>query len=131
VVDACDCTPDDVAVMLEDGATAFVCDSAASARRVLRTAGDRGAVAAVGYSCGPNCSRSEVSPCTGYFVDCRQVAESVLQLLRNPPLRPAAVWLVGAFVDRDTLGPAGMAAEGGPLCEHNGTRSFQLEHLLL
>lgn len=133
VVDACDCAPEDVEVMIEDGATAFVCDSAASARRVLRTVGDRGSVAAVGYSCGPGCGRGELSPCTGYFVDCRQVAESLLQLLRNPPARPAAVWLVGAFVDRDTVAPAGASADdlaGGERLEA-ATRSFRLEHLLL
>jgi hypothetical protein len=62
------------------------------------------------------------------------VADSVLQLLHNPPARPAVVWLVGAYVDRDTLAPAGESAAAAAFGEGRQpgvTRSFRLEHLLL
>ena len=139
-VDACDCTPGDVGAMLDDGATAFVCDSVASARRVLAAveqccgpvAAGAISVTAVGCACGEVGPLDDAACCTGYFVDCRRVSKSVLQLLRDPPPRPAAVWLVGAFVDRGTLAPADAAAEGAPVEDdtESAMPSFQLAHLL-
>ena len=67
----------------------------------------------------------------GRVKPCRQVGESVLQLLRDPPPRPAAVWLVGAFVDRGTLSPAEAPAEGAVGGEDSRASSFQLAHLIL
>jgi hypothetical protein len=138
-VDACDCTPGDVGAMLDDGATAFICDSVDSACRVLAAveescgpvAAGAISVAAVGCACGEVEALDDAASCTGYFVDCRQVSASVLQLLCDPPPRPAAVWLVGAFVDRGTLSPADAAVEGAGDDEDSPASSFQLAHLLL
>ena len=139
-VDACDSTPEDVAAMTEHGAGAFVCDSVQSAQRVMAalegSAGTAAAgevsVAAVGCACGELKPHGAATPCTGYFVDCRQVAESVVQLLRSPPARPAAVWLVGTFIDRGTVAPAG--ASGEVFGREEGEidrRSLHLAQLLL
>jgi regulatory GntR family protein len=114
VVDGC--PPEDVGALLDDGATAVVCDSVRSAEQVAKALAARGAavsLAAVGCVC-------DKPPCSGYFVPCKQLVDSVVQLLRDPPARPAAVWLAGDFADLKTLsartsGPDGAARPAAPL----------------
>jgi hypothetical protein len=112
-------SPADAARLPGSGATAIVCDSAATARRVraalaMATPAEAAGVtpgldaaapalpagvslAAVGIAWSP-----EV-PCSGYYVDGAKVAEQVISLLREPPAgRPAALWMAGELVDRGT-----------------------------
>jgi DNA-binding LacI/PurR family transcriptional regulator len=98
------------AALGEGGFTAVVCDSARTATRVRAALGRAGvdvpgrlSLAAVGCLCGGKMA----CPCSGYFVDCEPLADAVVRLLRDgPPPRPTTLWLVGEFVDRDTIGPA-------------------------
>ena len=105
VVDAC--AADDVGAMLDEGATAVVCDSARAAEQVSAVLARRGVVvprdvslAAVGCLC-------EQPPCSGSFVPCRQVTDAVVRLLNENPARPAVLWLAGESVDRGTVAAPG------------------------
>ena len=103
VIDVAD--PKDVAALVDEGVTALVCGSARAARaagaaleaRAISVPG-RVSLTAVGYACTP-------IPCSGYFVECGEVAQSVLGLLRDVPMRPVTLWLPGSWVDRGTMSP--------------------------
>ena len=116
VVDGC--SPGDVGALIDDGATAVVCDSPRAAeqvkdlleRRGLSVPGDV-SLAAVGPVAGE-------PPCSGYFVPVGQLTATVVRLLREAPARPATLWLAGEFTDRGTLAPTpggGEADRGAPL----------------
>jgi hypothetical protein len=47
--------------------------------------------------------------CSGYYVDSRQIADAVMGLLKDVPLRPVSLWLAGNWVDRATLAPIALA----------------------
>jgi DNA-binding LacI/PurR family transcriptional regulator len=99
-----------VAALGEGGFTAVVCDSARTGARVRAALARAGvdvpghvSMAAVGCLCGGKMA----CPCSGYFVDYEPLADAVVKLLRDgPPPRPTTLWLVGEFIDRDTIGPA-------------------------
>lgn len=100
------CSPEDVDALVHEGMTAIVCDSARSATRVRATLERRGirvpgdvSVAAVGYDCD-----HADAPCSGYFVDAEQIVQTAVGLLREPPSRPATLWLAGDFADAGTVG---------------------------
>jgi hypothetical protein len=77
---------------------------------------------AIGCACGSgldraiNCGPEGCCgyPCSGYYVTCQEVVDSVVTLLREPPARPATLWLAGQFIDAGTLSPLG-AEEAGEL----------------
>lgn len=115
------CTPGDAVALLDDGATAFVCHAASAAARVnesLAAAGadvpGRASVAAVGNIC--DAAAGDEPPCTGYFVDCRRLADAVIQLLKDAAAstRPVTLWLAGDLVDRGTIA-VGSAVPGAEL----------------
>lgn len=100
-VDACSAS--DAAQAAGYGATACICDSADGARRTLdslQRAGvnvpDQMAVTATGWTGGDY-------PCTGYFIDTKQQAAAIGEILENAqPVRPITLWLTGVLVDRGT-----------------------------
>ena len=99
-----------IAASVESGATAIICDSIGTTLRVKAGLERQGvevpnsmSLTAVGCLCGAK----EQCPCSGYFVDCVPLAESVVSLLRdNPPIRPTTLWLAGEFLDCGTLATA-------------------------
>lgn len=111
VVDAC--LVDDVAQMLGDGPVAIVCDSAQTARTVRgllercgKSVPQDVSLAAVGYACercGPNGTAGHGHPCSGNFVNCRQLTEAAIRLLRESPNRPTTLWLVGESTEAGTI----------------------------
>ena len=122
-VDACAASAADVRTMIEHGVTAFVCDCPASAAAVRRELDRLGAnvPGQVSLAVAAAACDAADAPCSGYFVPCRQMADAVVSLLRDTAAsaRPAAVWLVGEFVDRGTTAPApsvgaGVDAEPAP-----------------
>jgi DNA-binding transcriptional regulator YhcF (GntR family) len=117
-VDAC--SPEDVATLLEHGVTGFIChapQSALAARAALAAAGAdvpaRASLVAVGGIC--DSANDDDAPCTGYFVDCRRLADAVIQLLKDAPAaaRPATLWLAGDAFDRGTTGIGAAPLDGG------------------
>jgi DNA-binding LacI/PurR family transcriptional regulator len=125
-----DCAPNDVRAMLDHGVTAIVCDSPHSAQAVRHELDRLGAdvpgqvsLAAVGCSTGDENSL----PCSGYFVDCRQLAEAAIGLLRDAATmtRPAALWLAGDFIDRGTIaGVDGVpSSSAAPRASHSHART--------
>ena len=107
------CEPGEVASMHDAGITALVCGSVPDARRSRETLAARGvdvprqvSIVAVGCACPVECS--------GYFVECRRIADSVVSFLRETPSRPVALWLPGHWIDRETLAPL----SGGMSLEH-------------
>lgn len=111
-IDAAD--PSEAATLVEHGVTAIVCGSAREARQAaaaLATAGidvpSGVSLVAVGCAC-PSAG------CSGYLVDCHHIAETIVSLLRDSPVRPVTLWLAGAWTDRATLAPTGA---GPPLRE--------------
>ena len=97
----------EVAALIEAGVTAVVCGSVQDAHRAAQALGERGvavparvSVVAVGCSCPQ-------AGCSGYFVECEKIADAVIALLRDPPLRPTTLWLAGNWVDRGTLAATG------------------------
>ena len=106
-----------VAALGEGGFTAVVCDSVRTATRV-KGAFDRIGVDVPGQislaSLGCLCGGKIACPCSGYFVDCEPLADAVVKLLRDAvPPRPTTLWLAGDFLDRGTMGPAGVCKENG------------------
>lgn len=106
VVEACD--PAEAASMPAAGFTALVCGSIADARQVRDALAAREidvprqvSLVSVGCTCPVECS--------GYFVECRQIADAVVSLLRDTPPRPVSLWLPGNWIDRGTLAPLGGA----------------------
>jgi len=100
------CEPGEVAAMAEAGITALMCGSIHDARQARAALAARNievprqiSLVAVGCTCPVECS--------GYFVECDKIAESVVSLLHETPPRPVSLWLPGAWVDRGTLAPLG------------------------
>jgi hypothetical protein len=102
-VDAC--TAQEVPTLLGDGAVSFVCESAAAARQVSAAVATHAAAADVAVVAVGTAADAD-APCSGYYVDAAQVADAVAELLRDPPARPATIWLTGRWVDRGTLHPS-------------------------
>jgi hypothetical protein len=99
------CFPSDVAAMLENGISAFVCQNVELATMVkeeLETLGvdipGRVSLVAVG-------STSDDQPVSGYFMSRAEKASAIIQLLTQQTSRPTALWLAGRFVDRGTMSP--------------------------
>jgi hypothetical protein len=125
-VDACAAC--DAGTLFEHGATAFLCHAPHDASAVLASLASAGAdvpsrasVVAVGSICDD--ASGDTAPCTGYFVDCRRLAEAVVQLLKDASTtaRPATLWLAGESFDRGTTG-VGAAMPGDAV--HKGARQF-------
>lgn len=98
------CRVSEIVTLLGDGAVAFVCDSVKSARLartiIAENATTDVALVAVGCAC-----ENEVA-CSGYFADCGQVAEAVVNLLHEGGGRPTTLWLACQWIDRGTLVPS-------------------------
>jgi DNA-binding transcriptional regulator YhcF (GntR family) len=103
-VDACSAA--EIAQAAEHGATACICDSVPSAERAMQALERAGicvpqniSVAAIGWT-------ARDYPCTGYFVDPRQQAAAVAEILGNGHAgRPTTLWLSGKLIDRGTTVP--------------------------
>lgn len=98
--------PAQVSELVDRGITALVCSSAGDARQARAALSACGAdvpsqvsLVAAGCACG-------AESCSGYFVECRKLAEAALELLRGNHPRPVVLWLAGSWVDRGTLAPA-------------------------
>lgn len=112
--------PRDVATLVEEGVTALVCATARAARAARAALEARGigvpgqvSLTAVGYACQP-------IPCSGYFVECSQVAQSVIGLLKDVPIRPVALWLAGKWTDHATMTPVATPLHMNPITNHPG-----------
>jgi len=100
------CSAEDAAPAVEFGATACICDSVQAAERTMQALERAGisvpqnlSVAAIGWS-------ARDYPCTGYFVDPKQQAAAVAEILASgQPGRPTTLWLSGTLIDRGTTGP--------------------------
>lgn len=94
---------EDLPALVQNGVTALICGSAASAKQVRNRLSEMNvaipqqiALAAVG-------SIADEAPCTGYFVTVQQEAQAILQILRElSQRRPATFWLVGKYQDKGT-----------------------------
>jgi hypothetical protein len=101
------CYPRDILVAVENGATACICDSMATARETLNLLAQaqvdvpaRISVAAIGCA--------DDSPCTGYFVSSADEAAAIADLLRHGQTgRPTLLWLTGKMLDRGTTSQPG------------------------
>lgn len=118
-------SPEEGTLIAQSGATAIVCDSTDSARKIrvaiarhVEAAGEPGlenaapaipsgiALAAVGIAWAQ-------APCSGYYADGSKIAEQVVRMLRESPIgRPATLWMAGEFVDKGTT--AGNQAHDTP-----------------
>lgn len=99
--------PSEVGLLIGSGMTALVCGSVKDAHQTRETLTAKGfqipqqvSLVAVGCACG-------AAECSGYFVQCDDVAKSVIDLLSNPHPRPVSFWLPGQWVERNTLAPIG------------------------
>lgn len=94
---------DELEAAMENGTTAFVCD-AELAGRVMQTLHRMGLATPGQVSVlGVGCIESDY-PCSGYFVTPVQMCEAIVSLIRESNKRPQTLWLVGASVDRSTMG---------------------------
>jgi DNA-binding transcriptional regulator YhcF (GntR family) len=113
-VDAC--SAEDAAQAAEYGATACICDSVQAAQHTMQALEREGisvprniSVAAIGWS-------AQDYPCSGYFVDPRQQAAAVAEILAGgQPGRPTTLWLSGALIDRGTTAPISFHAAETPM----------------
>jgi len=104
--------PAQAATLVDSGITALVCSSASDARQARAALAARGinvpsevSLASVGCMCAQ-------SSCSGYLVECRQIADAAIGLLREAHSRPVTLWLAGSWIERGTLAPT---AAGLPL----------------
>jgi hypothetical protein len=101
------CGRDDVVAAVRAGATAIVCDTTALAGDV------KAALAEAGLRCPDDVSLVAVGccddnyPCSGHFVDCRELAKSVAELLLDGQAghRPTLLWMATHWVDNGTSRP--------------------------
>jgi len=99
------CGEDGLTTALNSGATAIICDAVPCAQRVRTTLEKSGlrigidlSLAAIG-TCDTN------FPCSGQYVDCTVVAQTIADLLTaNSTARPTMIWLAPKWVDRGTIG---------------------------
>jgi DNA-binding transcriptional regulator YhcF (GntR family) len=103
-VDAC--FPQDAATMVENGITAFVCQSDELARQVQEQL-DRHNLAVPGrVSLVAIGSTSGDPTCSGYFLKRSEKADAIVQLLGNAQgHHPTTLWLAGRYFDRGTMTP--------------------------
>ena len=95
-----------VAEMISQGTTAFVCDGEDVARQILamveeqrKFMGVHGGIAVCGMGTG-----GEAAACTGYYVDPAEQAKVIAELAGTmQPHRPTVLWMAGTFQDRGTL----------------------------
>jgi hypothetical protein len=105
IIDAC--FPADAAAMIDNGVTAFVCQSMEWAKQVKEQLNKldiavpgRVSLVAVG-STSPN--DMHVS---GYFLPRAEKVSAIVQLLsESQASRPTTLWLAGRYVDRGTMSP--------------------------
>ena len=119
-VDAAD--PADVAALVDAGVTALVCGCVRDARQARAALAARDvavpqqvSLVAVGCACAD-------AQCSGYFVDCERIGQSVVDLLKDASPRPVSLWLPGQWVERGTLAPigAGLSIEPQPRLRVSG-----------
>jgi DNA-binding transcriptional regulator YhcF (GntR family) len=104
--------PADVAGAVEQtGITAVICDTRRGASQV------RDALAARGLSIPDQVSLAAIGsgsndyPCSGYFLNVQQKAETVAQLIGDTNVkRPTTIWLTGTYLDRNTIAGVPMNA---------------------
>jgi hypothetical protein len=108
------CEKHEVVEVVRQGATAVVCDSTEVAREVKALLGEANLrmpedVSLVAVGC---CEDDQ--PCSGHYVDCRELAKSVADLLRDGQVahRPTLLWMATRWVDRGTSRPLQRAATG-------------------
>ena len=124
-VDACSAA--DAAQAVEFGATACICDSVQAAERTMQALERAGisvpqnlSVAAIGYG-------ARDYPCSGYFVDPKQQAAAVAEILASgQPGRPTTLWLSGVLIDRGTTGPITFHVDETPATMSAGVKSAVL-----
>jgi hypothetical protein len=124
-VDACSAA--DAAHACAYGVTACICDSVPAAQRTRQALERAGiavpqtiSLAAVGWA-------ARDYPCTGYYVDPRQQAAAVVEILASgQPNRPTTLWLSGNLIDRGTTGPMSSLLADMPVAMPMGLKSSVL-----
>ena len=106
------CTGQKIDRLIDNGFTAIVCSSPATATHL------KAHLAARQISCPGDISLAAIGcagepvPCSGYFASPRNIAESVTLLFRDTQsARPAALWLAGQWRDAGSIGPARAGAK--------------------
>jgi DNA-binding LacI/PurR family transcriptional regulator len=103
-VDAC--FPNDVATMIDNGVTAFVCQSVDWARQVREQLDKRSIKVPGQVSLVAVGTTSDEQPVSGYFLHRSEKVNAIVQLLNDTQnARPTTLWLAGRFVDRGTTSP--------------------------
>lgn len=103
VVDVC--SVEEAASMVQHGVTALVCDSSAGARMAIQQLTSRGIEVPSQVSVAAVCCVDGDYPSTGYFVSPLQMADAIVEMLRETQnKRPATLWLAGSMLDRGTTG---------------------------
>jgi hypothetical protein len=103
-VDAC--FPNDVAAMIDNGITAFVCQSIDWARQVKEQLDKRGIAVPAQVSLAAVGTTGDEVPVSGYFLHRSEKVNAIVQLLNDTQNgRPTTLWLAGRFVDRGTMSP--------------------------
>lgn len=100
MVESCDAG--EAAAMPHGGITAVVCGSVGDARLARAALAahhvdvpEQVSVVGVGCTCPVECS--------GYFVECRRIADAAVALLQENPPRPVSLWLPGSWIDRGSF----------------------------
>jgi DNA-binding transcriptional regulator YhcF (GntR family) len=104
--------PTDAAGAVEQaGSTAIICDTRRSATQVREALAARGIAIPDKVSLAAIGSGANDYPCSGYFLNVRQKAETVAQLIHDTNVkRPTTIWLTGTYLDRGTIAGVPMAA---------------------
>jgi hypothetical protein len=107
------CCSNDAHCLVENGVTAFICESVSVAMRVKENLKKRqidipADVSVVAVGC-----QTQADAVSGYYTTFAEEADAILTLLQQNSARPTTIWLAGKYVDCGTMAaaPAGVASE--------------------
>lgn len=100
------CFPADVAGMIDNGVTAFVCQSCDWVTQVKEELDKLGIPVPERVSLVAVGATYDEQPVSGYFLPWSEKVKAIVQLLNDGQnARPTTLWLAGRFVDRGTTSP--------------------------
>ena len=100
------CGPDEIETLIDAGVSGIVASSVKAAEQVKARLDRAGVSVPAQVSLTAIGCVESTAPANGYYATYAQVADAIVELLRNAPTgRPAALWLTGVYQEQGTLGP--------------------------
>jgi DNA-binding transcriptional regulator YhcF (GntR family) len=92
---------DDSGAILNSGSTAILCEGESAIRRVRELSGTYPQLARTSISAVAVLSGDPI--CSGIFIQCAQLVDAGVELIRSSTHRPSVEWLTGTYCERGTI----------------------------